>query len=254
MNRDNQLKYQNTDNHFGLQQIDTIIVQYIKNSILPTLQSQSLLDIPFLPASSQRWIQAQKYSILRDQRGQIECPIMIYKRQQVQPSSKITIPVLNPANPPLIHPIRRKAINKGSYSKTVFKTQYMVIPQYVTINYSLKAWTNYISQANLIIQNFNFFNKTYWGNGNIKFMTTIKSIGESNQISDESQRVIMTDIDIEVQAYIIPLINKTKLIKELQQANKIKIQEIPLISNIYNKDIDTIKLSTQQYYKNKRYR
>lgn len=250
--RDKQIKLNEKSLRFGLMDVDQLIIQFIKDNILPTISIyDTLTDIPFLPASAEDWFNAQKFYIVRDQKGQIQCPIMIYKRQDVKRNQNIPIPVLNPFNPMLTYRVKTKQIPKGKYQQSpIYRYTDVVIPQFITVTYGIKAWTNYMQHANIIIQNFNYFSRNYWGNNNVRFYTVVDSFSTDVQLSQSTERMILTDIKIQVNAYIIPNIKNLKMAKQSQSINKIKLQQ-STNQNIYIEE-DIIKRSTQQMYRYKK--
>ena len=227
-----------------------IIINFLKDTVLPQIQSNNtLIDIPLLPANSQRWFSAQKFSLIRNKLGQIQCPIMIYKRSHSQVDQSIKIPRLN-YNNPVFYQVMKKLITTDKYSKQQLnKIIKLIVPIFMIVNYQLIMWTDYVSQSNQVIQTINHFSRTYWGNDNIKFITNVKNYSQETQINIQQRRMVITKFQLQTRCFIIPNIRNVNNIKQSILPNK-TILQIDVKNNIeQNINKDLILQKTKNRYK-----
>ena len=65
--------------------VDTTIADYMAESILPDLdESGNKLKVPLIYGNAERWEGARKNGYLRDKRGRIQIPLVMFKRNSVE--------------------------------------------------------------------------------------------------------------------------------------------------------------------------
>jgi hypothetical protein len=86
-----------------------------------------------------------------------------------------------------------------------------VVPDYVTVMYSVSIFTNYVEQNNKIIEAIEFAADSYWGDENRwHFRTTLDSFATTNIINTGEDRAAVTTVTLKVNGYLIAdSINKT---------------------------------------------
>lgn len=101
--------------------------------------------VPIVYGNMQRWASVHQYGIYRDNRGQLQYPMIMYKRNSVSRNKQIGIHKIQADNPSIMKTFRIKYNNNNRYvdfnamPNRQPTSQYVniVVPDYVTIQYSL---------------------------------------------------------------------------------------------------------------------
>jgi hypothetical protein len=189
--------------------VDTTIAEYMMEKIIPDVEENgNVVKVPLLYGNAERWNNARKDGYLRDQRGRIQIPLMMFKRNSIAKDS--SIPQLKEVN---TLPAYRKYSVKSKYERfslingaTKPYEQYSVsVPSYVTITYEVMIWTSFTEHMNKITEAFQYASDTYWGNEDkFKFRTFIDSFDNQQEVGEGSERVIRTTFTMIVHAYLLP--------------------------------------------------
>ena len=79
-----------------------------------------------------------------------------------------------------------------------------VVPDYVTINYTCIAFTDYSEQMNKMIEAINFASDSYWGEPErFKFQAMIDSFTTVTELNQGQDRGVKTTFNIKLNGYII---------------------------------------------------
>ena len=71
--------------------VDTTIAEYMKDSVIPELEeSDNVLKVPLVYGNAERWEGARKNGYLRDQRGRIQIPLAMFKRNSIERDESLT--------------------------------------------------------------------------------------------------------------------------------------------------------------------
>ena len=197
----------------GLQDIDEAIFYYFENVIRPFVyQNGERREVPIIYGSPERWKSVQKDGYYRDKNGRIMSPIIMFKRNSLTKNRSITNKL--DANQPHLYTSWQKSWNsKNFYSNFNLLNnrdqtkQFIanVVPDYVTLSYSVILQTYYIEQLNKIIESVEYASDAYWGNPDrFKFMARIDSFNTVNEIVKGEDRSVRSTFDINMYGYIIP--------------------------------------------------
>ncbi len=197
----------------GLQDIDEAIFYYFENVIRPFVyQNGERREVPIIYGSPERWKSVQKDGYYRDKSGRIMSPIIMFKRNSLTKNRNITNKL--DANQPHLYTSWQKSWNsKNFYSNFNLLNnrdqtkQFIanVVPDYVTLSYSVIVQTYYIEQLNKIIESVEYASDAYWGNPDrFKFMARIDSFNTVNEIAKGEDRSVRSTFDINMYGYIIP--------------------------------------------------
>jgi len=211
LNRANQIK---TDSQYQkgirLYDVDLAIAEHMIDTVVPTLEVQEgQIEIPVLYGNPERWKAIQKDGFLRDSQGQLQIPMIMFKRNSIDRTDAITSPV----NRSLTYPAVSKYSPKHKYDLfsqmnkvTRPLEQYNItVPDYVTITYEVMVWTDFINHMNTILEAFQYATDTYWGDKQgFKFKTQIDSFDNTTEISDNTQRIVRSNFTMVVHAYLLP--------------------------------------------------
>lgn len=190
--------------------IDSAILNYMSDRIQPIVTQQGVqTKVPVLYGSPERWKSAQKDGILRDSIGKIQLPVLMLRRSSMKKTS-INSPVNKYYDREFYTGWNRRTpydqfavINGVTPSREYINTT--ALPDYYEITYKCLVWTEYMEQMNSIIENVSFESDEFWGERNqYKFRTIIKSFETLSELPNTSDRVVRTEFDMTVYAYLLP--------------------------------------------------
>ena len=216
----------------GIQDIDEALMYYFNNVIRPTVyQNGERIAVPIVYGAPERWKSFQKDGYYRDRSGKIMNPIIMFQRNNMIKKRNLTNKL--DANFPNLYTSWQKSYNsKNFYSNfnvlnnRVQTKQFVanVVPDYVTLQYSVIVQTYYIDQLNKIIEAVNYASDSYWGDPErFKFNTTIDQFNTIQEINDGQERLVRSTFSINMYGYIIPDIIQKDLssIKKYNSKSKI---------------------------------
>jgi hypothetical protein len=207
--------------------IDTTIAEYMSNVVIPDLEENgNVLKAPLIYGNAERWAGARKDGYLRDERGRIQIPLLMFKRNSIERNDLMT---------------NFQEINKiSAYKKYSPKNRYerfsiqngvapveemyeINVPHYVTVTYEVMIWTSFTEHMNKIVEAFQYATDRYWGNDNgYKFKVKIDSFDNQQEVGAGSERVIRTTFNMVVNAYLLPerynekpIVKKSRTIKRI---------------------------------------
>ena len=197
----------------GLEDIDGAIMYYFQNVIQPyVIQNNQRIEVPIIYGSPERWKSVQKDGYYKDKNGAIMLPLLMFKRNDIVKNRSIANKL--DANSPFNYQTFTKNYNKQNFysnfnilnNRIPVKTYYaVVIPDYVTINYSCVIQTYYMDQMNKIVEAINYASDSYWGNPQrYQFKAMIDSISTPVELVTNNNRSVKATFDIKVNGYIIP--------------------------------------------------
>ena len=197
----------------GLEDIDGAIMYYFQNVIQPyVIQNNQRIEVPIIYGSPERWKSVQKDGYYKDKNGAIMLPLLMFKRNDIVKNRSIANKL--DANAPFNYQTFTKNYSKQDFysnfnilnNRIPVKTYYaVVIPDYVTINYSCVIQTYYMDQMNKIVEAINYASDSYWGNPQrYQFKAMIDSISTPVELVTNNNRSVKATFDIKVNGYIIP--------------------------------------------------
>ena len=215
-NRSNQMSFKNDYTKpftVGLKDIDESIMYYFDNVIRPSvIQNGERIPVPVIYGSPERWKSMQKDTYLRDKKGAIMMPIIVFKRDNMEKNRSLANKL--DANMPNLYTSWQKIWNnKNIYSNfnllnnRIPTKQFIanVVPDYVTLTYSCIIQTYYVEQLNKIIEAINYASDSYWGNPErFKFKALIDSFATVTQLQQSQERLVKGTFSLKMHGYIIP--------------------------------------------------
>jgi len=197
----------------GIQDIDEAIFYYFENVIKPTvIQNEESIPVPVLYGSPEKWKSFQQDGYLRDLKGSLMAPLIIFKRNSIEKNRSLANKL--DANNPNNYGVFQKAYDsRNAYdsfnvlnNKKPEKQYYAVVaPDYVTVTYSFVVFTYYVEQLNKIVEAINYASDAYWGNPErFKFQARINSFGFQTELNETAERIVRSTFDVTLNGYIIP--------------------------------------------------
>ena len=201
------------DVSIGLQDHDEAIMYYFTNVIKPSvIINGNRTSVPIIYGSPERWKGVQKDGYFRDKEGKLQTPIIMFKRDSVEKRRDLGNK-LDANNPQLYYTFQEKYSKRNQYDnfnvlqniipQKEFHT--VVIPDYVTLQYSCIIWTDYIAQMNKLIEMINYSSDSYWGDKEkFKFNARIDTYSNTTEVAQGENRVVKTNFGLTIQGYLIP--------------------------------------------------
>lgn len=197
----------------GLEDIDYAIKYYFDTVIRPTVvQDGNQIVVPVKYSSPERWKSVQADGYYRDTNGKLVLPIIIYKRDNVEKNRTLGNKI--DGNLASLFQVfetrynqRNQYDNFSVLTNRVPSKQYYVsvVPDYVTVTYSVSIFTNYVEQNNKIVEAIEYASDSYWGQENRwHFRTMLDSFATTNIINNGEDRAAVTTVTLKVNGYLIP--------------------------------------------------
>jgi hypothetical protein len=242
--------------------VDTTLAEYIGKVIIPDVEENgNKIKVPLLYGNAERWTNARKEGYLRDQRGQIQIPLVMFKRNSIERDSS-----LQHFREQLTMPSYQKYTNRNRYEKfslqTGAKPSYEIynvrVPAYVTVTYEVMIWTSFTEHMNKIVEAFQYASDRYWGEKDgYKFRTRIDSFDNQQEVGQGSERIIRTSFTMVTNAYLLPeTFNEKPITQKAFTPKKIvfgvevdvdsQLFSNPLIYNDYAQVVDFIATNGSQ--------
>jgi hypothetical protein len=160
-------------------------------------------------------------------------------------------------NPQLFYSFQEKFTSRNRYDnfsvlqgRKPQKEKYaVVIPDYVTIQYTCTIWTDYVAQMNKLIEMINYTSDSYWGDAErFKFNAKIDTYNNTTEVAQGENRVVKTNFGLTIQGYLVP----DSLNKKLASENMLKTYSRSIVS--FGSEIvsspDTRALQTREQVRN----
>lgn len=189
--------------------IDNAILRYMNERIKPIVtQNNVSVKVPVIYGNPERWKSAQRDGIMRDSIGKIQLPMIMIRRTGMKKSI-----INSPVNKYLERTFETGWNRRNPYDQFAVKNgitpsrEYVTttLPDYYEITYRCMIWTEYMEQMNSLVENISFETDQYWGEtNNYKFRTSVKSFEPMTELPITEDRVVRTQFDMTVYAYLLP--------------------------------------------------
>ena len=196
----------------SLMDIDNTILSHIEKLNISILSNGNLTPVSTIYGSPERWKSAQKDGFLKDRKGKIQTPLMMVKRNTLQRNDSLKIFNRYPKH--LSMPFKRKYSPKNQYDRfslcnniqePVHEVYNINLPDHFIITYEMMIWTDMIEQNNAVVERISYASEDYWGDKKrFKFRTNIQDFNLQTEVVDGEDRVVRTNITMQVYAYLLP--------------------------------------------------
>jgi hypothetical protein len=222
--------------------IDYAIKWYIENEIQPQITAdKQLLSVPVIFANGEKWDNVRRLGYMRDEKGMLQSPMIMLKRNSVTEDSNHKGIDVNRAVAGNSFVYKSKYNERNRYEDELFpipKNQpqpsdkiYVVdIPRYVTMEYDLMIWCDFTPQLNDLIDQLITYNRFSWGNEGNKFLTIMGSVSFETVNTVAEDRLVRATIPLTIQATLlaeqetrISTIKKAYSIKKVTFVNVVDI-------------------------------
>ena len=214
------------DVSIGLEDHDEAIMYYFNEIIKPSvIINGDRVNVPVMYGAPERWKSIQKDGYLRDKEGKLQVPLIMFKRESIEKRRDLGNKV-DANNPQLYYTFQEKHNKKNQYDnfsalqnrKPPQQFHAVVVPDFITLNYTCTIWCDYVSQMNKLIESINYSSDSYWGDKEkFQFNTKIDQFTNQTEIQIGDNRIIKSTFNLKLQGYLVP----DSINKELtQQASK----------------------------------
>lgn len=212
LNRAEQLKTEPKNQFKGvkLYDVDLAIAEHMVDTVVPTLEILGeSIKVPVIYGNPERWKAIKRDGFLRDKNGQVQTPIVVFKRNSIARDESLA----NTMNRHVSYPTISMYSKKHKYDKFSLMTdtkrpveQYNItMPDYVSVTYDVIIWTDFTEHMNKIVEAFQYATDEYWGDqSGFKFRTKIDSFENQQEVGDGAQRIVRTTFTMTVNAYLLP--------------------------------------------------
>jgi len=201
------------DVNIGLQDHDEAIAYYFDKVIQPSIiKNGQRVEVPLVYGSPERWKSVQRDGYYRDKEGKIQTPLIMFKRDSVEKRRDLGNK-MDANNPQLQYTFQKKYTKRNQYDNFSVlqgrtpqrELHAVVVPDYVTLNYSFTIWTSFVADMNKMVEAINYASDSYWGDfERFKFNARIDTFSNRVELSQGNNRVVKTDFGLKLQGYIIP--------------------------------------------------
>ena len=193
-----------------LYDVDLAIAEHMIDTVLPTVEIfQEKQKVPVVYGNPERWKSVQKDGYLRDKKGMLQIPLVMFKRNSIERNDALS----NTMNRHVSYPSVSRYSKKHKYDRFSAMTATekpvemydIIIPDYVTLTYEVIIWTDFTEHMNKVVEAFQYATDEYWGDkSGFKFRVKIDSFDNTTEISEGSQRIVRTNFTMAVNAYLLP--------------------------------------------------
>ena len=193
-----------------LYDVDLAIAEHMIDTVVPSVEAfNEKIKVPVMYGNPERWAAVQKQGYLRDKRGQLQIPLIMFKRNSIARDDTMA----SSMNRHVSYPTVTKFSKKHKYDRFSAMTgttrpvqQYdIVMPDYVSITYEVMIWTDFTEHMNKIVEAFQYATDEYWGDkSGFKFRVRIDNFDNTTEVGEGSQRIVRTTFTMVVNAYLLP--------------------------------------------------
>lgn len=197
----------------GIKDIDEAIAFYFNDYLkLTVFQNNSQVLVPVIYGSPEKWKSVQRDGYYRDNVARIMSPLIMYKRSSVVQNRTLgnKLDGNKAYNVQLFEKVFSKQNIYDNFSllrnqKPQKEFVVVVTPDYVTINYSVIMWTNFVEQMDKLIEAMNFASNSYWGDpSRFQFLAKMETFTDSQTYEQGEDRLVRTEFDLSLNGYLIP--------------------------------------------------
>lgn len=192
-----------------LEDIDTTILEHIKNMQIQVDDNGQRVKVPIMFGPPEKWTSAQRDGYFRDKQGKLILPLIVIKRTNSEADTTLQF-----FNRYLEASVMKMYSPKNQYTRfnllagknvPVNEVYNIVVPSHMVLTYHFTIWTELVEQQNPIVQTIQFNTKDYWGSKKgFRFRTRVESFGHTVEMQTDDDRIVKTEFDLTTHGYILP--------------------------------------------------
>ena len=227
----------------GLMDIDHTIMYYFNNVINPeVIDAGERIKVPIRYASPERWSSIQKDGVMRNERGKLLLPVIVFRRTSMSKDDTMPQTDLDGNLRYTFKPMYSEKFRYDKFSvlqgaKPPQEFHSIAFPDFQIINYDFIIYTDYIQQMNSILEKVSYSEGRYWGEpGKFRFKTSIDSFEDATDISTDTDRIVKANFSISVRGYLI----QKDFNYETLQKKDISVKKVVVKEGSRTLDIDDV--------------
>ena len=211
------------DVSIGLEDHDKAIMYYFNEVIKPSVISNGdNVNVPVMYGAPERWKSVQQDGYFRDKEGKLQVPLIMFKRNSIEKRRDLGNK-LDANNPQLYYTFQERNNKRNQYDnfsalqdrKPSQQFHAVVIPDFITLEYTCTIWCDYVSQMNKLIESINYSSDSYWGDKEkFQFNTKIDQFNNQTEIQIGDNRIVKTTFNLKLQGYLVPNSINKELIQQ----------------------------------------
>ena len=190
--------------------IDYAIKWFIENEIQPQIiDKDQTIPVPVIFASGEKWDNVRRLGYLRDEKGMLQSPIIVLKRNSVTERDSVKGFDANRPQGQNLRVYKSRYNERNRYEDEMFPVPlnqpkpsdkiYLVdIPKYVTVEYEMLLWCDFSTQMNDLIDQIFPYSRFAWGNEQNRYTTTIGAFSFETVNTVGEDRLIRTTVPLTV--------------------------------------------------------
>jgi hypothetical protein len=195
--------------------IDYAIKWFIENEIQPQVEHNGeTVNIPVIYANGEKWDNVRRLGYLRDEKGMLQSPIIVLKRNTLQERDQLKKLDINNPIPGNQITYKQKYNKRHRYSDDIFPVPTpdastsselfaINIPEYIDIDYDMLIWTDFTTQMNEVIEQIMPYGTFAWGNEFNKYRTFIRNINFETVNTVGDDRLVRATIPLTVNGTLM---------------------------------------------------
>lgn len=211
-NRGNHTKTNFDPTKINIMENDEVVINYIRNNINPVVTGRDgrLIKVPVVYADAERWYQIKKSGIPRKGDSKPEVPLMALRRTSIDTDKNLTRKLS--VQEPQIISFQKKYSKQNRYDnfsvltgeRPVYEMENVVVPTYLTIQYDLYIWTDWVEQTNQILEPLIYSEGTYWHDDRHHFYVFFDGLSGSPELVGEQERVVRSNVTLTLKGFVVP--------------------------------------------------
>ncbi len=217
----------------NLYDIDYSIKSFIDTVIQPVINENGVsVQVPVMYANPEKWKSIQHDGFLRDDKGKMMYPLIVYRRTSFTQRDALRYNKVSEDYSNQIA-MKKQYTKANRYDKfSVLKNQkpvneyyYITVPEYITVEYELMVWCEYVKDLNYIVELIKYWEGKAWGERH-KFITIGTSYDFESVNATGQDKINKARIGLKTNAYLIPdSIGKSSNMKKSISVGKLIFSE-----------------------------
>jgi hypothetical protein len=196
----------------GIYDIDRAVEHFITEKVKPWVEHQGeVVKVPVMYANPEKWEAIQSRGYHRDEKNRIMLPLIAYRRDDVSERENLKYLRVRRDDVDNRYYFRRKYSGSNRYDQFSRLTNraplveyYSVeLPRFVSVNYTVVVWTNYLDQLNDLIAKFVHVDQQMGGDA-YKFQMMLDGYDVEVVNETGSDRMAKATIRLHSNAYLVP--------------------------------------------------
>jgi hypothetical protein len=206
--------------------IDGVVLKHLSETLqLHVVDDGQRIKVPVIYANAEKWHAIRKDGFMRDYSGKVQLPVIAFRRTNMERNNSVAT-----FHQQLKSTVMRTFSPKNKYTRyyilnnqnaPINEVYNVSFPYHMMCNYNVIIWTEYVEQNNKILEDIAFSTRDYWGEKNgYKFRVDAESYETTTELQQQNDRIVRTEFNLKVAAYLLPELAKLAIDKELEETTQ----------------------------------